>query len=269
MFAALALLALLSTPARALDCAGGILATRPESGAEDVPTNTILSLYYSDYGLPPSGAEVSLIDGSGAPVDILVDIAGDVLRVLPTAPLSPRTGYTLEIIDDRWTRSSLLFRTGDGEDLVRPAEPNLLSLERIYEADEWGERAGIAVEIEQPGDVVFWEYEISQSEDFLDSILIRSPFPSTLLGRDYCGESWPQYESYLYYFVRVRAIDLAGNASDFVQRELPGESRRGDVFHDYVGGCSSAPQRALPSLGLISLVLLSSRARAKRQRLNR
>lgn len=263
MPAALAVIALLSTPARALDCASGILATLPESGADGVPTNAILSLYYSDYSAPPASAEISLTDSSGAPVDILVDIEGDVLRIRPEELLSPQTGYTLEIIDDRWTRTTLPFRTGDGEDLVRPVVPELLSIERVYETDQWGERAGIAVEIAEPSeDEIFWEYEISQSEDFLDAAIVRSPFPSTLLGRDFCGESWPEYDSYPEYFIRVRAIDLAGNASDFERQRLPGDVRMGDVLFEGEG-CSLAPHRGLPSLGLLPVaVLLVYRRRA-------
>jgi hypothetical protein len=212
-----------AVPAHALSCAWGVNHVFPETDAADVPTNVVLRVGY--LSATPEDQPLSLLTDAGEPVAATWTLvsAGEagasVWALRPDAPLLPDTTYHLTEegeSDPGFRRSS--FRTGAGPDLDPPGSPSVRSVRRDVGRGIWGSWHHHVISVEAEAEPQFFEVDVSDSPDFASFRTVQAPAfvngagdPELVVGNGVCGGELDL--SRRDKFVRVRAIDLAGNMS--------------------------------------------------------
>lgn len=270
-----------SAPAWALDCVDYELrGSLPARDAVDQPVNA--QVVVQTYSFFAEGLSVVLLDGvTGAAVSVSETTShfgtSGQWRLIPTAPLSPGQDYHVEIRDTEGTlRDTISFATGSAQDDTPPTAPSVLSAESSQETDTWGDWNTWSLALSPATDAhgVLYELELSPNEDFSGSF-IRIGLDEAPFLRDTPCETdevatWDAETTW----IRVRAIDVAGNASDSTTAEPPGPSDTGTPTEEEEeeesgkseeGGCATLGGTASSAglLGLVGLVGLLARRRRR------
>jgi len=219
-------------PALALDCAFGPLSVN--NGAPS-PTNAVWVVPFAG---EPGADPVQVLDADDAPLAVDIEVRADHLRVTPQEPLEPGAEL-LMILGYR----QFDVQVGDGPDDEAPDAPVFVSVDRQTERDrDWGTTRLTVVEFEPLPAGVHLEIELSEDESFADALTTLTLSPSVSLGENLCSTNPEGYDHDAAYFLRARAVDQAGNTSDWTLEEPAPK------------GCSTAGSAAL---GLWALPMLA------------
>ena len=236
-------------PSHALSCADlSIYPLSPVADSVSVPLNvqptfdvisyagTIALVDSSIYG-------VRLVDEDGSVLPSQVfsqdSESGYTFTLLPEASLEPDTDYDLEWTSNEgetWFEFSA-FTTGLTDDDPPPSAPTPGALTSTDETDEWGRWAQLALELQTEStddSGVWYRIELAEDASFSDAV-VRGAGPNRIAFYDNpCQSDSAAFLDPATTWVRVTAIDAAGNESDSVAA-VPGEpSATGTT------GCSSA-----------------------------
>jgi hypothetical protein len=219
------LLALLTlvTGAHALDCAAGVYDANVRDAV--VPQNVQIVAPYA-YDVQPDG--VWLEDADGEVVATTVEVADQFLTVLPADPLLHPGDYTLR---SEWMEAR--FTVEQGEDLEAPSSP-WFEVSRHKDRSEWGTEEGLWLTMGpslKRGE--HFEIEVSTDEDFTQAHTVVALHSEILVGRGLCDATFDDYDRKTDYFVRVRRVDAAGNASSWGREDEGG-------FMECGMGCNAA-----------------------------
>jgi hypothetical protein len=235
----------LSTPAHALSCLWGVHTASVEEG-EVVPANAVFLVEHT-YD-ESTAIDVVLEDAAGEPVQLAIEAHHHYALLRPEAALAPGD-YRITTLDEFETWFDISFTVGADRDADAPDLPVFTRLDRQFDATEWGDTKGISVELAEVEGAAWYEFEISESADFADAHRVASVYPSAFLGQGLCEDAFPDYRHRDRYHVRARAVDAAGNASDWAKTDGP------------VRGCSTVGPAPL-LLGLpIGLLAMATRRR--------
>jgi MYXO-CTERM domain-containing protein len=243
---------LLPSQAFALSCLWGFEgATSPPSGAVDVPVNTRVVAGYVGLEDPV----VALWDEDGNAIDVSFEDtrvagAGHVVLV-PVQPLAPNASYQvvhLNTFGDGTTEQFVFstFETGDRVDDEAPTTAGLLDVDRQRGSDEWGKTDGYSLTLPDPASEGAAHHEIEVTD--VDGTVTThvAHFGRFFLGEGICVHTLKMESAG--YDLRVRAVDNAGNASEWVAWDK-----------QLSGGCSSTGAGASTLLGLLGLGLVRRR----------
>jgi hypothetical protein len=200
--------------ADALSCDYGITNFIPDDGLVDLPTNTSPVVWLSDYTLTNENIALFNTDSGDQEPLIITKIAGSVYSVLPSNGFVAETNYQFTSLQDQWDFST--FSIGEQLDEDSPAKPTINSLHRERGTDEWGDWDFLIVQIDEPQDAVYYQIDVSQNSDFIDSsIEIETVWNGQIgIGSGPCGGNYPMQEVQNINFVRISAYDIAGNQSE-------------------------------------------------------
>jgi hypothetical protein len=240
------LITLIAQPALALSCIFGVHEVNIVDGQEVPPSASIFLRHTYEAG---TDLGIALVDAEGENVPVTVEVDRHHGWLTPVEPLAPGA-YTLVSDDEEVFIALPSFTVVDTPDDTPPATPAITLAERQRDVSEWGTSAGIHVELAPVADASHYEVEIATSSDFSDALRVVTTWPSAFIGRGLCSDSAPDYDHGERYIVRARAIDVAGNASDWSHGGGP------------VTGCSST---GLAGSGLlVGLAALLGLARRRR-----
>ncbi|MEZ4317714.1 MAG: hypothetical protein R3F61_09420 [Myxococcota bacterium] len=239
---ALLLALTVSSDAFALSCLWGVVGTSLDTSPE-IPTNPVVLVEHTF----DATAEVSveLRDATGAAMPVRIEKGHQFATLAPESPLEPGATYTLVSTGESEGFVDSTFTVGGGPDTEPPDAPTLDAATRMSNRSMWGDTAGIRVILGESWGAAWYEYEISTSPDFTDAHRFASTQTEVVLGTQLCDQSFPDYARSERYHVRARAVDAAGNASDWATSA--GEVR----------GCSSLGAAGLWlgfPVGLLALV---------------
>ncbi|MCB9673863.1 MAG: hypothetical protein H6737_02040 [Alphaproteobacteria bacterium] len=201
-----------SSPAWALSCLWGISDANVEPD-DRVPTNAVLLVEHTFDATVD--VEVELRDADGNPVGFSLERGHMHALLTPDAPLAPNAVYTLASAGDAEGYLDVTFTTDAGPDTEAPEPPSLDDLSRMRDRSIWGDEKGIRVTLGESWGAAHYEYEISTDPDFANAHRYASRWTETVLGQRLCSTTFPDYDPSERYYVRARAVDLAGNASDW------------------------------------------------------
>lgn len=250
-----ALLALSLVPqAEALSCLEGPDAPLPADGAVDVPTDVQVrvAMHWAD----TDTYSLHLLDELGQEVAATLEMvenpgSSDLAWVRPDAELSPNSSYSLhagmnEQIWDDWALTT--FTTGSAAQSDSPEAPAVLSVERDRGTDIWGSWDWLRIEVDSAAPASFL-IEVATDETFSDARQAHvtewnggEGELELLVGDGLCGGNMPLLDGERW--VRVAAVDYAGNISDFAAAEAP-------------AGCSSAGGPASGLAGVLGFFLVA------------
>lgn len=241
MFSLIALLA----PAHALSCLWGVHDANIAEG-QSVPANVEITVFHT-YA---EGTELDVVveDAMGAEVATTIDVQEGWAVLVPEAELPPGS-YALR---DRSPEGYLDvgFQVTGDLDTTPPGSPLVVSIEREYDRTEWGTAKGLLVELAATRDEpVIYEWELGEDGDFSAPLRYVGGSTSVLLGHGLCDSTVAAYDHRRRYDVRVRAIDVAGNVSEWTE---PAAAR----------GCSSLAS-APGALAFFLVPLLLGRRRSQ------
>ncbi|MFT7518457.1 MAG: hypothetical protein ACI9MC_000588 [Kiritimatiellia bacterium] len=241
----------LPMPALALSCLDrGVTSSLPERDAEQVPSNAIISLQTLG---SPIDVHLQAV-GAQDPIDAALSRedqgSGQLIVLDPTLDL-PAGQYEVVVNwenDETW-QENVQFTVVDAQDDHAPAAPTVLSTDHRVRNDVWGRWESFRVELSDADEPVRFELELADNPEFTDSnfraafysdfSLWDSPCDSDPLAASRAKNTW----------IRVRAIDIAGNSS-----------AKQDV--EPMGGCSSlAAPIGGGSVLILALGLLGVRRR--------
>ena len=214
------LLASAPAPAFALSCLWGLYDSSPRHGATGVPTNVGFVLKYWNTG--PETEGVTLRDVSGDEL-VPIDIATGEDAMTVKAHLEPHREYLLTAPSARTDEERyhvIPFWTGGGPDDDAPDAPEITALYASVGSDEWGEWKWLVVETDlgEVSNEVILEGEIATDDVFSDARRYTSLSHMLRVGDGPCGGNHADIAA-AGYFVRVRAVDTAGNASGWTTYE--------------------------------------------------
>ena len=203
----------LSTPAHALSCMWGIHGASVQEG-DVVPLNTRIMVEHTFDA--QTDIDIVLEDEPGTPVDIQIDRYHQFAILTLDSDLAAGS-YRLHTPDENTGWIDTTFTVGTDLDDEAPEAPAFRTLDRQFDASEWGDTKGIHAEASEVDGAAWYEFEISESRDFADAARVASLFPNVFLGQGLCDDSVPEYRHRNRYHVRVRAVDAAGNASEWTR----------------------------------------------------
>lgn len=247
----------LLTPSAVLACSCAAGAFQALPSGEGVPTNArvVVKVLFAD---PADTEVVRLLDDEGQIVPSTAEVRGggslDEIVLTPDAPLVDGTTYTLEsrmdwdqdgTVDESWELTR--FTVGGGADEQPPEPPELLGTRIVRDpvlpfggVSSCGESMHFVVDLEpgvdeRPG--VLTEIEITEQEG--EPVTFLTEDVAAWAGRGGCGGYLPEIAGGQAYFARIRAVDLAGNASEWVSMDAPRPT----------GGCNSLGGSPPPGSG--------------------
>lgn len=265
-----------AAPAHALSCAFGPDLVLPSWDDAAVPTNAVF--HVRQHGVPFDEGRLEIQradDGAIVPsvAEPLADADHEIVRLTPSVPLDPATGYVLYVYEDAlsdtagveadtgivedtdgvasepWELSR--FTTGEGADTEPPGVPTLLRAAKQRGASPFfGAWENLRVLVTEADEPVLYRLEIDEGER--TRVLYTQGWPledgrtEISVGQGPCGGEYDV--TWKPVSVRVTAIDRAGQAS-----EQPSDEGR--------TGCSVASASASPALWLPILGLLGARRR--------
>ena len=244
------LLSFFAADAHALSCRHGFTDSIPSNHALDVPTNVAPVLLFAG-GSEETELTLTHIE-SGRGIDFSVTPLGskNVLQIQPMEELLPNTKYALGLYNQwyQMTGDSITFTTGSSADTTAPKEPKIIDIQRDFGRDYWGSWKWLDIELESSNADGLYRIEVADNEAFDNSeVIYVDSYDSVLyVGRGLCDQNMKTAANDVKW-VRVSAIDLAGNQSDGPEA--------------YASGCSSVSQPANPLLLLLTLPLLVFRRR--------
>lgn len=237
---------LTTQPAYGLDCQIGIYQANIDEGQE-VPTNVQLILWEAEQ----SGAFVLRDLDTEAEVPFIADVlGGDTFRLVPNDELQPNTRYGV-FTQEAPGQAALTFVTGTGPDTTPPETPVVLSVTKDFGSDTWGRWQWIDTTLEGASEDLegAYEVEVSASSEMTDSetVWVHQDSSIVSVGSGICLSNL-EMDPKSVRFVRVKAVDLAGNTSE------------ASVPTGRSGGCQQGPRGAVGVLvSLLSMILLRRR----------
>ncbi|MFT4974295.1 MAG: hypothetical protein ACI8S6_000177 [Myxococcota bacterium] len=225
------LVALTLTPtAEALSCIEGAGDAFPSDSAVGVSLDVIPRI--SLYGLAEVTQELVIIDEAAG---TLVPFTAEVVEnpgnthlawLRPDGPLSPDVSYSVAVLsgedlDDAWRLST--FTTGDAALSGDPQAPTVLDVDRDKGKDMWGSWDWIRIGIDS--EPATYQVQVASSADFSDAEeihLLANSYDGIELsvGSGVCGGSLELASGEQ--FVRVAAVDYAGNVSEYSSSQSSG-----------------------------------------------
>jgi hypothetical protein len=242
--------------ALALDCDfSSFHDTLPVDGATEVPLNGRVSVVAADVD---NSVELWSSDGV-TQVDIAlqqVDLGGGkyLNELTPSEALVANTAYEVRLFEDAILFATRTFTTGTTEDHESPTNTSFVDVRQQVETDEWGDWAEFAIDLEPSIDASpFWyEVELASDASFVGSWTRFSVRPEGARFFDGpCSVDPAALLSAEATHVRVRAVDVAGNASAVVDH-APAPDPVPSV--EPSPGCSVLPAR-VAGLGLLLPVI--------------
>lgn len=134
--------------------------------------------------------------------------------VSPEAPLHRNTIY--QLWNGEEGQLDVTFRTGAGPDERIPERPLVLEVGRDRYTSRLGPIDRMRVVVEQKTDAHHWEVELSEDLMFAHPQRVYGTDPTVDVGRSICRTNAAWYDGAQDYYVRVRAVDAAGNPSEWV-----------------------------------------------------
>jgi len=249
------------SPALALSCAWGPIASLPPDGATGVPTNAVLRVIYLSSG--PDETPVTLLGPGGQSVDVTLELASGegggerTYALTPFTPLEPSTTYRIAVGEhpeapDPWILAT--FTTGAGPATQAPEPPVIIDTDRDAGSGEWGPWRYHSLVVEPAGAPVFYEVDVASTADFSSFRTVQVAPRSdgehdvVAVGVGLCGGSLPLERRDRW--LRARTVDMAGQIS-----ETSAAAR--------AGGCSAV---AGPASGLGALLLAGALGLRRRRR---
>ncbi|MCA9566385.1 MAG: hypothetical protein KC656_01025 [Myxococcales bacterium] len=205
-------LLLAATPASALTCYRGPYAVNVDD-TRLVPTNVRFFFEVRLMG-PDEEIKIELTGPRGVKIPVeIVERSPTHAVAVPTYELAPRTVYRIK--DQVEGLVDVTFRTGDGPDRSTPERPRLQSLEREHSESRFGLIDRLLAVVEPASDASHWELELADDFSFVHPLVARSADPAISAGQERCSATVEGYDRTRSYYVRVRAVDAAGNRSEW------------------------------------------------------
>lgn len=217
----------------------------PHDGTVNVPTNVVLHAMYPT-AFPTTSVATLVRRDTQEPV-ALTDAQGPSLFLrsfTPTAPLAPRTDYIFTV-DER----PVTFTTGDGEDHVAPATPELERVDYVA-SSVCGPHRAWTLHFTGDDDAALVFAQTANSDDVADAVGVARAATPTLVASS-CSSNFAPPEG-TSFPLAVQVMDLAGNVSGL------SSSRQ-------ASGCSTAPGLAV----VLAALWLRRRNRARGLRRSR
>ena len=270
MFMSTLLSALLSTtPAQALSCMEGVFDSSPDMDVITLPANgKIIVWNAASFDVTGFSDTLELVDeDTGQLIDIeLQAISSTVTEVLPVEPLNSDHMYVLRTNwgnpEETWSHAAFVLE--NNTDLTAPEQPSILSSERDYGTWEWGDWDKQHISVDASVDTAYFKVELSSSPDFhiSETILEKSLTGVISIGYDECHSNIHAQEIGEMTHVRIKAVDFAGNESEWSNVFDLDASEPGPSGSDKAqGGCSSLSSPASPALLLLGAAMLGWRRR--------
>lgn len=255
-----------ATPALACSCAEGLDELLPGDGATGVALDAAPFLRFSSRPGP-----IRLLDadtGEEVPVTVEETTEGTytVVRLVPTAPLEPLHAY---VIDGGADYGSVglpaTFTTGEAADADVPGAVRLGSVEEVRTSGNDNSCGDALYLITKPGGApadAYYETQLGWVDDFTDAVSVASAARDLqVLGHAMCGSAVPELAHGDDVWLRVRAVDLSGNAGPWSDVTSVRSVGGGPL-----GGCATTGGAPVGSLGLAILGLLGGRVVRSRGR---
>jgi uncharacterized protein (TIGR03382 family) len=259
---------LIATQALALDCdtSDQVL---PAAAATDIATSAsivVRSPFSEDTRTfkvtDPSGAEVTTT------IESSLQGSSNLLRITPDAAFAADTVFTLTAGDGDTQKIDVSFTTGTDADTTAPTgltlgDVNVYSVSE--EESDWGEERALGASVSgaTDDDPITYEWQFSESDDFASPTEVTSIYESALFGKGLCDHTVDPVPLDTPIFIRVRAVDLSGNASDWLTYDdsytIPSDGGdtgdTGDTSSEEETGCSAVGGAGM-SLSWLSIGLL-------------
>ena len=237
---------LLSSTAYGLSCANGPIASLPENGMTDVPVNAQIAVWYS-LSTPDDTPLFIVNQASGdvvASTTTPIEGSGDAFLFVPHEDLPANTSFYLTREVERTLTGEYppfaTFTTGEQVDELPPGQPDIMDLaKQDNKRGPWGDTDNITARVSQPGEAVYYRMELADNADFIDSEIstIYGTANDTIrVGSGPCEHTLDRDASSVKH-VRITAIDLAGNESEYSESSSP-------------VGCSSIGVSGMSAMGL-------------------
>ena len=268
-------------PAMALDCIGYELqGSLPADGAVAQPLNALVLVQAASDR--PDALSVLVRDGkTGTPIpaEIRAEHVGTIAQwvLRPDGLLEPVHLYQIEVHDEDDTiLSALSFSTGTTTDEEPPSEPAVLSASSSHDTDTWGEWYAWTVEVSPAIDAsgVRYQLELADSADFTDPLVRTGLQERVRLYDSPCNTDPAAQLDAATTWLRVSAVDVAGNISGSAVFEPPGPDTSGDTgtpddedsgtAKESEGGCSATGRAGSPLAAWSALVGLLGVLRRRR-----
>jgi hypothetical protein len=144
-------------------------------------------------------------------------MVGNSIVIEPSAPLTSNTQY--EVSGESSPRDPeqfvVRFRTGNAPDDEAPPAPTLTEVKSEVGTDEWGdwEWLVLVTDTATSSNDLYLEAQISKSDEFIDATTMSATgYHTVQFGTGPCGGNFSAIGKGDY-FVRIRAVDWAGNTS--------------------------------------------------------
>lgn len=250
-------------PALALDCAE-VDHPVPAAGSLDIATSAAVT-----HITQHPDATYIITDSLGAQVAHSVTKAtqgsATVARLQPDAPLAPGESYTVTAMIFGEDREITSFTTGTQADIDPPTGGGIDQIDVTWQNDsDWGPSRYLLVRLIDAEDAnpLYYEVETASNEAFTDAHLIVSADPNVLVGKGLCDFTWPDIPERTDLFVRARAVDVSGNATDWwVFDDTVELSKSAAKQSQGETGCNTAPASGGWGLGALALLGLFGRRR--------
>ena len=264
---------LIATQAFALDCDFSDH-VRPEKAATDIATSASI-VVHSPFSEDTRVFKIT--DAADAEIAATVTSAvqgsSTVLRITPDAPFAADTEFTVTAGDEDTMAFSATFTTGTDADTTAPTGLTLGDV-NVYsvsaEESDWGEERAIGVSVSgaTDDDPITYEWQFSEADDFSSPTEVTTVWENALFGKGLCDHTVDPAPLDTPIFIRVRAVDLSGNATDWLtfdgshtipSDDFPGEGPdTGDTGSEEETGCSAVGGAGMSlswlSLGLLGLI---------------
>ncbi|MEM6928416.1 MAG: hypothetical protein AAF602_15890 [Myxococcota bacterium] len=247
---------LFTSEALALSCIWGIYDISIWD-AQSVPPDVVIVASHT-YGELETEPVIQVVDAAGEEVSVDVRWEPFVIEVTPREPLPPGT-YTMigQEPEDLGDFVDLSFTVEDLPEGPELAAPSIRRARRETSRNEWGTSRGIDLTWSAVEEASIYEVELARDADFADAGRAVATGEGRFLGDGLCGSTVPDYDHDVEHFVRVRAVDVDGDASAWsaVERVRPGG------FSPIAVGCATRSGAPLGSLTLALAGVIGLRRR--------
>ena len=261
---------LIATQALALDCDFSDHSL-PEAAATDIATSASI-VVRTPFPEDTRTFKLAVTSGDEVPATVTGTTVGSshFVRITPNAALAASTEFTVTAADVDTQEFTVSFTTGTEADTTAPTGLTLdgVNVFSVSEEDgDWGEERAISASVTgaTDDDPITYEWQFSESDDFSSPTEMTTLFGSAMFGKGLCDHTVDPTPLDTPIFIRVRAVDLSGNATDWLtyadsytipSDDEPGDSGdTGDTGSEEETGCSAVGGAGM-SLGWLSLGLL-------------
>jgi hypothetical protein len=205
-------LLLTTSPAWAIKCYKGPFTANVDM-TKPIPTNARFVVEFQQL-TPEEDLQVELLGPRGVKVELTIAERAEAHAILvPAAPLAPHSLYQLSGGHDGLVNAK--FRTGAAADNDTPASPLVQSVSREFYESATGVDDHVQIVVDPASDASYWELEMSADLMFAKPIRTISARPTVTAGKKRCVTNAPTYDPTSDYYLRLRAVDAAGNPSEW------------------------------------------------------